>query len=334
MQTIISGAIGVLALSGLQAAVAAPAVTVDNFGRVESDNYFKTRVSVGCFAKLCHERGAKPASDQPVIRLNRDTPYSYGVFDLSAPVTIIKPDNGKRFQSLMVINEDHCVKLVAYKPGRFVLTQKGIGTRYAMVVFRTFMDPNDKADMAQAQRLQDAIKVSQAQPGNFEVPDWDQAQRQKLHDALLAVGAFTPDSRGMFGDKTEVEPVRHLIGTAGGWGGNPAKDAIYLNVSPQANDGKTAHTLTMTKVPVDGFWSVTVYNAKGFYEAPENAVSVNNVTAKKNPDGSVTVHFGGDPQQANYLRIMPGWNYTIRLYRPRQEVLDGRWAAPVAVAAK
>ena len=51
-------------------------------------------------------------------------------------------------------------------------------------------------------------------------------------------------------------------------------------------------------------------------EAPENAISVNNVTAKKDADGAVTVHFGGDPKQANYLRIMPGWNYTVRLYRP------------------
>ena len=61
------------------------------------------------------------------------------------------------------------------------------------------------------------------------------------------------------------------------------------------------------------------------YEAPENAISVNNVTAKKDADGAVTVHFGGDPTQPNYLRIMPGWNYTVRLYRPRPEVLDGKW---------
>jgi len=30
-------------------------------------------------------------------------------------------------------------------------------------------------------------------------------------------------------------------------------------------------------------------------------------TARRNPDGSVTVDFGGDPKQPNYLRIMPGW---------------------------
>jgi len=47
--------------------------------------------------------------------------------DLTTPLTIIKPDTGKRFQSLLVINEDHYIKLVAYKPGRYVLTQKEAG---------------------------------------------------------------------------------------------------------------------------------------------------------------------------------------------------------------
>lgn len=32
----------------------------------------------------------------------------------------------------------------------------------------------------------------------------------------------------------------------------------------------------------------------------------------------------------NYLPIMPGWNYTVRLYRPRKELLDGVWKFPEA----
>jgi hypothetical protein len=41
----------------------------------------------------------------------------------------------------------------------------------------------------------------------------------------------------------------------------------------------------------------------------------------------------GDPNQPNYLRIVPGWNYTVRLYRPRAEVLDGKWIFPEATSA-
>ena len=46
------------------------------------------------------------------------------------------------------------------------------------------------------------------------------------------------------------------------------------------------------------------------------------------------MHFGGDPSQPNHLRIMPGWNYTVRLYQPRAEILDGKWTFPEPTAAK
>jgi len=86
------------------------------------------------------------------------------------------------------------------------------------------------------------------------------------------------------------------------------------------------------KVPVDGFWSITVYNAKGFFEKNAyDAYSVNNITAKKNMDGGVTIQFGGcDGKIANCLPITDGWNYTVRLYRPREDVLDGKWKFPEA----
>jgi hypothetical protein len=112
MRKFIGSTIGVVALFSAHSAVAAEAITIDNFPRVETDYYFRTRTDVGCFGKLCNERGPKPVDDQPVIRLNRDTPYSNGVFDLTTPLTIIKPDTGKRFQSLLVINEDHYIKLL------------------------------------------------------------------------------------------------------------------------------------------------------------------------------------------------------------------------------
>ena len=90
------------------------------------------------------------------------------------------------------------------------------------------------------------------------------------------------------------------------------------------------YKLTVRDVPVDGFWSISVYNADGFFEPNDrNAYSVNNVTATPNDDGSVTVHFGGcADDRPNCLPIMDGWNYTVRLYRPRPEILDGSWTFP------
>ena len=144
-----------------------------------------------------------------------------------------------------------------------------------------------------------------------------------------------PDLRRAAGRRDEVDPIRHLIVTATGWGLNPDKDAIYLNVTPKRNDGKTIHTLTVKGVPVDGFWSISLYNAQGYFEKnAADAYSLNNITAKKNPDASVTVQFGGcDGKVANCLPTLPGWNYMVRLYRPRAEILNGKWKLPEAQPA-
>jgi hypothetical protein len=81
---------------------------------------------------------------------------------------------------------------------------------------------------------------------------------------------------------------------------------------------------------VDGFWSVSVYNASGYFEPNDRgAYSVNNITAVRDQDGSVTIGFGGcGDGRPNCLPIMDGWNYTVRLYRPRAEILDGSWTFP------
>jgi len=90
------------------------------------------------------------------------------------------------------------------------------------------------------------------------------------------------------------------------------------------------YRLTVREVPVDGFWSISVYNADGYFEPNDRgAYSVNNLTATRDDDGSVTVHFGGcTDDRPNCIPIMEGWNYTVRLYRPRAEVLDGSWTFP------
>jgi hypothetical protein len=115
---------------------------------------------------------------------------------------------------------------------------------------------------------QDAIKVEQQNQGSLELPDWDPVSQKKVRDALLVLGSTMPDFKRAFGTKGEVDPIRHLIGTALGWGGNPDKDAVYLNVSVPDNCGKAVYFLVVRDVPVDGFWSVRVYNAEGYF--PKN----------------------------------------------------------------
>ena len=114
---------------------------------------------------------------------------------------------------------------------------------------------------------------------------------QRILDASFHLTSLFPPR----GPGHPQDPVRRLIGTAMAYGGNPEKDALYLNVTPSKNDGKTVHRLTINgEVPVDGFWSIIVYNDKGYLEPnPYNAYSLNSITAKKRADGSIIIQLGG-----------------------------------------
>jgi para-nitrobenzyl esterase len=311
-------------------------VNVHNFIRAETDLYFrKAAVDDGAFGKLRHRREMASIDKQDVVRMNRDTLYSSGVFDLEAgAVTIKLPDAGKRFMSMQVISQDHYTTEVVYGPGTFAYDKNKVGTRYVYVIIRTLANPEDPQDVKAANAVQDAIEVHQTRVGKFEVPNWDQASQTKARSALETLGSLggTVDR---FGRKDEVDPIDHLIGTAIGWGGNPRYAADYQSFYPPKNDGKTLYRLSLKDVPVDGFWSISVYNGQGFFEKNElGAYSLNNLTAKPDASGSYVIQFGGCGKQAsNCLPIVKGWNFTMRLYRPHKQILDGSWKLPEAQPA-
>jgi hypothetical protein len=262
--------------------------------------------------------------------MNQDTLYSYLVLDLSQPVKITLPEVDGRYQSMHVVNQDHYM-FVESKPGTYDLTEENVGTRFALVGIRTFADPKDPDDLKKAHEAQDAIKVEGGGKGPFEAPDWDQEAlatgRKALNDFAAALGF---EASKAFGREDEIELTSYLIGAAVGWGGLPQSAAMYFMDSVAANDGDTPYTVTAKDVPVDAFWSVTVYNADGYLEPNDlNVNSFNNVTAEPNDDGSITIHFGGcGDGRINCIPITSGWNYAVRMYGPRPEIIDGSWVFP------
>ncbi|MCC8967184.1 DUF1254 domain-containing protein [Bradyrhizobium sp. Pear76] len=328
-----------LAFASSAASAQAPApppqpVTVENYNRAQTDVYFAGVVKGGGFGKFRHGRELAPPLQSGIVRPNRDTLYSFAIFDLDAgPVTIALPDGARRFMAMQIVNEEQYTTAVYYGAGSHTLTRQAVGTRYAIAVVRFLVDFSDSDEIRQVHALQDAITSKQERPGTFEIPNWDEAGLNKVKTALLQLGTTVSDTRRMFGaDAHQVDPVKHLIGSAFLWGGNPEKDALYLPITPDRNNGSTIHTLTVKDVPVDGFWSLTVYNSEGYLQPnPANLYAVNSITASKAADGAVTIQFGGcDGKVANCLPITPGWNYTVRMFQPRAAVLDGGWRFPEA----
>ncbi len=251
-------------------------VTVENFARAETDAYFK-KYATGPgreLGKIMFRRDVSPVDDQTIVRQNRDTLYGAVIIDLDAgPVTITLPDPGSRFMSMQTWNQDQHTPGVHYTAGSYKLTREEVGSRYVLAAFRILVNSSDPADVQQGRDLEDAIKVEQpGGPGKFEIPEWDPESHKKVRDAVMVLAETVPDSNRMFGMPDEVDPIRFLCGTAALWGGNKPEDAIYLSVTPEKNDGKTAYKLTVKDVPVDGFWSVIVYNKVGYIPQNEREV--------------------------------------------------------------
>lgn len=315
--------------SSVLAFSAAVEVNVDNFARAQADHEFAgIQKEAGGINKFKTNKSPTPIDRQPVIRMNRDTLYSLGVFDISEGATITLPDAGDRYLSMMVINNDGYVNKVFYGGGKYDLTVDEFDTPYVGVVIRMLVNDRDPADLAVVNKLQDQYKVAAKSSKPFVMPDYDEASFKTTLEAMLTLGKGLGSYSDAFGSKAQVSPVHFLLGTAFGWGGLPHHDAMYDNVQPNLPVGK--YELTVKDVPVKAFWSISVYDKAGYFlKNSLNAYNLNNLNAKQNKDGSFTIRFGGcTAKTENCLPISEGWNYGVRMYRPEKALLDGKYTFP------
>lgn len=145
-------------------------------------------------------------------------------------------------------------------------------------------------------------------------------------------------SMGTYGNSYMKRAVVAMVGL----GANPQEDAIYPVLQTDA-DGEplegtrryVIHFAAGELPPADAFWSVTMYDAAGFQSANElNRFAIGDrdplVT---NRDGSLDLYLQhdnpGPDKVANWLPAPVGpLGVTMRIYRPRQEALNGAWSPP------
>jgi len=293
---------------------------------IQFDKYLA--LAKGEINSLSHRRSLVGVDAKSSKRLNRDTLYSVAIVDISQGATLVLPDTGDRYMSAQVVNELGFTNNVIHGAGEHPLTVDEFDTPFVWVLIRTLVSELISGDLETAHKLQDQIAIRSASNRAYTHANYDPLSFERITNLLVELGAGITSNTGAAGKKGEVDPIMQLITAAYGFGTLPETESLLVNVHPNLPADR-AYTLTVKGVPVDGFWSLAVYNADGYYEKNQyGKYGVNDRTAKPNADGSVTIHFGGDPTSDNYVPIVEGWNYVVRLYRPRQELLNGSWTFP------
>ncbi len=307
-------------------------VTEDNYARAETqlltEGYVKKiadATDTDGVGVLWHVRKGSDPKDRTIPRTNYDTIYTWAVLDLTEDATLVLPETNGRYQTAWFMTEEHYNPMVFTKPGSYTLTQEKMGSRYVVIVIRTQANVVDEKDLAAANAIQDGISLSQKDKGEYTpLYRWNKEEiiAMRTHFQELAQEKSLT-SEVFFGKKGKQTDENHNAGTAVGWGGFTADQAVYPIYYPTSNEHQT---LTLKDMPTKAFWSVTVYDKGGY--ATTDTYNINSQFAEKNEDGSVTINFGGDKTAKNYMETFDGWNITLRIYLPEQAYFNGEWKKP------
>lgn len=310
-------------------------VTPKTYCRAETDRtFYNASQMAGGVNRMFNFRNAVPLDRQTVVRMNKDTLYSVALVDTSKGATITVPEvPAGRYFSVLLIDNDHYCPGVIYTSGTHELPQD---TKYLGIAIRIqLLQPDDPADIALVNQLQDQFVIQANSADPFPEPEWDQASLAALTDQYnkeFAKFDLYPD--GWMGKRGDVDEATRHLACAGAWGLFPNKDAVYINYTGDLPTDK-CHTATYRVPENNAFWSITVYGADGYMKSVNNILNASNT--KMNDDGTFTVHFGsaeacGDVP--NRLDTPEGWNFLMRVYRPGHSVLNGSYKLPDVVACK
>jgi len=309
-------------------------VTLENYKVAESDFAFGGVIKLGGANKLVHlPVKAFDLNNQVVVRMNQDTVYSGAVVDVSKGATITLPETDGRYQSAMVVQNDHYVNDVFIGAGTYQL-KSDTDSNFVNLSVRTEVNLADPDDIKKVIALQQKIKLVVKGDKVFKQPNYNMDQLEKLRGELATEGLALGSLNNMQGARGTVDEHMHLLGTAVGWGLLPDVNARYIGYVQEDGDGTGCYQAHFQVPPFNnsGFFSITMYDADGWMFSEKAILNKNNITF--NEDESFDATFGecGDDAKNN-LPITNGWNFIMRVYEPKLDQLEA-YKLPTPVKVK
>lgn len=170
------------------------------------------------------------------------------------------------------------------------------------------------------------------------------AEARKPHGRMVNGWQVLPNNTAKFGTDYNWRAVVALIGL----GANLPQDAMYPHATVDAHGqpltGANRYVIRFPKgqlPPVNGFWSITMYNAKqAFIQNPIDRYAIGDRDKLKfNDDGSLTLYVQhespGKDKESNWLPApADSFNVFMRLYWPKKPIIDGTWKMPAIERVK
>lgn len=300
-------------------------VTAASYPTDETSHQILKNQDLAGINNFLHKRQLTPTDQQPVVRMNRDTYYSFAIVDVSkgATITIPKVPEGK-YVSVQPVTEDHRIQPMTYGSGTVELKTHTGNHLYLIVrLDATFTE-------AEVTKIQDEISISAKSSELFKAEPVNRESFEKVEKELKAkmpaitkrdgkdalVGMFTAptDSSGELFTQEKYE-----VGAAIGWGGAQQIDNIYEVSGNYPAD--TCHQATFKDPKNKAFWSITVYNKSGFMF--DDLANLSSNTAIPNKDGTYTISFGCSNDAINNIKTENEsgvFNLGIRHYQPSDVV--------------
>jgi hypothetical protein len=310
--------------------------------------------------------GAEPvlvkAGEDKINRMNNDTIYKMAFVSLEdGPVVISSSAPTKdRFNSFQLM-DDHNVnyKNIFHPAGEYTLyhgqkpenirgTAIEVPSALSVVIVRVEVkDKHNSQDMAGAAENFNGITIEGKQPkalpsvdllSEFSEEVSDEANRRM--DEAFKTTSF---SKTVVGPEMElgrdVPYLAHSAGSKLGWGGpdtsHSTYEALFFDAEGAELDGKKGTYVVTTEEPeVDAFWSLTVYDTERgghFHPNKEDKYHINNTTAVKNDDGTISFMFKQSctTEDMNCLEVPAGkFDIVARYYLPSMEIQTGEWILP------
>lgn len=316
----------------------ATVVTPQNYVEAEVDITFTQIVREAGSNNFRHDRSLIPLDKQPAVTMNRDTVYSFGIFYTPKGTTITLPKSkDNRYMSAMMLQTDHYIDQTFYAPGTFEIKSQ---TEFTGIAIRTQVDATNPADVKYVNSLQDQIIVKLpkgAKAKEYKPRDWDKSSLEALRTQYKTEAKKLPNLNATSGAHGTLDLNIQRLGVSVALGLQPPEHAVYI-YRDYGLKGSECYRATYATPGFreKGFFSLTMYGSDKYIH-DENS-TLNNRVIKYNPDGKFTIYYGPESacgKVANRLNT-PGdnWYLGMRVYRPVQEIIDGKYEMPVPALVK